>query len=200
MCVPGGPNPFKPESSVGPAPSGAADPWSGAWPAFCCAILRDPQGRYLLEKRPPRADKSGRAVARRARGGSGRAPREPGGLVTCFGGSREPSETPEQCIRRELLEELGWDVAKGHLAPAVRLVNAGTQVMRFRGGLVRPGQVIAWFYRGLAPGPETPLLTEPGYAALWLTPEETFAADLSRWHRTVLEAERRGEDACGVDW
>jgi len=58
------------------------------WPRYCCAILRDLRGRYLLEKR--HADD----------------PDLPGQLV-CFGGGRNLGEHPDACIRRELIEEIG---------------------------------------------------------------------------------------------
>lgn len=58
-------------------------------PKYCCAILRNPDGRLLLEQRDDRA------------------PNAPGQL-TCFGGRREPGERPMECLRRELNEELAW--------------------------------------------------------------------------------------------
>lgn len=168
------------------SPSGSSAPVASreAWPAFCCAILRDAEGRYLLEQRPP------------PRGGS-RGSRTTGQL-TCFGGSRERGETPEQCIRRELEEELGWQVNREHLTLGIRLINAGTKPMRFRAGPVIPGGSIAWFFRGAAPEPTRTLVTEPGYRALWLRPDELAGADLSLWHRVVLEADAAGQSVASV--
>lgn len=68
------------------------DPQHDAWPRFCCAILRDSQGRYVLERRPPWETHAA-------------------GKLTCFGGTREPDEHPEACIHRELIEELGFSAA-----------------------------------------------------------------------------------------
>jgi 8-oxo-dGTP pyrophosphatase MutT (NUDIX family) len=59
-------------------------------PAFCCAILRDSRGWFVLERRP---------LSNRS------AP----GQLTCFGGTREGGEDPEACVRRELREEIGFD-------------------------------------------------------------------------------------------
>jgi 8-oxo-dGTP pyrophosphatase MutT (NUDIX family) len=61
-------------------------------PRWCCAILRDGAGRYLLERRP------------------GYGPSEPERL-TCFGGKREAGETGLGALLRELHEELGWTPA-----------------------------------------------------------------------------------------
>ncbi len=66
----------------------APDP-TGPPPDYCCAVLVDAAGRFLLEKRPEtKADAPGR--------------------LTCFGGLREPREDPAACIARELGEELGF--------------------------------------------------------------------------------------------
>ena len=70
--------------------------------------------------------------------------------------------------------------------------------MRFRAGPVAPGQSIAWFFKGTAPGPEREIITEPGYRAIWLPEEEMPLADLSLWHRAVIEADRLGNDIARV--
>lgn len=59
------------------------------WPPYCCVILVDEAGRFVMEQRPP--DEAART----------------GGL-TCLGGGREPEEHPDLCIVRELQEEIGW--------------------------------------------------------------------------------------------
>ncbi|MFZ4572758.1 MAG: NUDIX hydrolase [Phycisphaerales bacterium] len=69
-----------------------------SWPEYCCAIIRDHAGRYLLEERPPDT-------------------RLAAGKLTCFGGRREPGEHPDACIARELLEELGLRSAPADLGP-----------------------------------------------------------------------------------
>lgn len=227
-------NPIPAPDAGPPIPQTAPD-WSGPWPAFCCAILRDDQGRYLLERRPPSfpqttAGPRGKRSAQSPRAGT-QTPRESDSvpteadaqpevapaaastsppasptssrpprvhLITCFGGSRERGESPEQCIRRELMEELGWEPGPGKLQPVVRLINIGPKTLRFRGGPVKPGTAIAWFYRGRAPRHETTLITEPGYQAVWMTLEELRAAELSSWHRDVIEAELRGLDRVEV--
>ena len=58
-------------------------------PPYCCVILREASGAWLVEARSETA-----AVA--------------AGALTCFGGKREPGEEPSSCVLRECREELGW--------------------------------------------------------------------------------------------
>lgn len=136
------------------------------WPEFCCAILRDARGRYLLEQRP--TDK-----------------RHASGLLVCFGGKREPNESPEACIRRELREELGWE--PGPLERVVRLIA------------FLDGTEVAWFYRGSAP--EFPKPQEPGVVATWLEATDLVrkGSTLSDWHAVALLAELNGENVVTVN-
>ncbi len=92
------------------------------WPEYCCAILRDAEGRYLLERRPPDAKN---------------AP----GQLTCFGGKRNPGEHPDRCIRREIWEELGWRVGALRLELCVKLLGADGRVVAwfYRGAGPGPG-------------------------------------------------------------
>ena len=122
-------------------------------PRYCCAILEAPDGTLLLERRPPDARRAGRRI-------------------TCFGGGREEGEDPEACIRRELIEELGWTVGDVQRVVVLR----------------RGGEALAWFYRAAAPARDVPLATEVGYEAVWLRREELDSAGLSPWHLAALSA------------
>lgn len=140
-----------------------------SWPEYCCVILRNPAGRYLMEVRP--------AHERRVTG-----------WITCFGGGRLEGEHPNDCIRRELMEELGWAVEPEALKFCLRLVGT------------RDGQhrEIAWFYRADAPGSDVQLVTEPGVVAMWAEFEQTQEARVSNWHRAAIAAERAGEKIARV--
>ncbi|MBL9001255.1 MAG: NUDIX domain-containing protein [Phycisphaerae bacterium] len=85
------------------------------WPEYCCAVLRDEGGRFLLESRPAEAT---------------HAP----GSLTCFGGRRETDEHPRACIARELREELGIDPPALQLA--VRLLADDRIIAWFYAGTV----------------------------------------------------------------
>ena len=77
------------------------------------AILVDETGRYLLQLRD---DFVGLPMA---------------GHWGCFGGAIEPGETPEQAMRRELVEELAWNAREMYpLAVAAFAVWPGTPVLR----------------------------------------------------------------------
>ncbi len=140
-----------------------------AWPAYCCAFVRDRAGRYLLERRPPRAPGAAR-------------------LLTCFGGTREEGEDPGDCVRRELREELGWDSA-----------FIATLHLRVHLHLRSPRRVVAWFYTAEPIDPATPLVCEAGHDAVWLHPSEIGSAPLSGWHAVVFAAALRGECVAHID-
>lgn len=135
---------------------------SACWPAYCCAILRDAAGRYLLERRPLHETAA------------------PGKLV-CFGGGREVGEHPDACIQRELVEELGYHQARVERCLVLRSNR----------------RVIAWFYRGAAPTPDT-IMTEPGVVAVWHGWDELAALPLGGWHIAALVAEREGRSEAAV--
>lgn len=123
------------------------------WPKYVCAILEDAEGRLLLESRP--------LCARLAPG-----------RLTCFGGERHPAESPEDCLRRELREELNW--APDTLDKRVELSVAG--------------ELIAWFYHARLDVGIERLQIAPGYEAL-LVPRQTLSDfPLSPWHAAVLSA------------
>lgn len=125
-------------------------------PEYACAIIGGADGRRLLQLRP--------ADARHAPG-----------LLTCFGGARDPSETAETCLRRELHEELGWHA--GPLRPVCDLRQGARFIARF-------------FHCTLPPG--TRLRTEPGHVAVWAPAPSLPGLPLSPWHRAVLAAVDQG--------
>lgn len=142
------------------------------WPLFCCAILRDARGTYLLEKRPATA----MAAA---------------GKLTCFGGKRGAGESPETCMRRELLEELKFRPPDGTLERCVTLLWTGPDRV-FATKKVVTGGVLAWYYKCAAPEADKAKCVIPGHTAVWVPPGQILKAELSDWHRTALKAEREG--------
>lgn len=141
----------------------SADP--SDWPRYCNAILRDPSGRYLLELRSIHET-------------------EVPGQITCFGGGRQPGEHPDDCIRRELAEELGVSTIMLDLCV----------VLRSR----RDGAAISWFYRGAAPDPAV-IRPEPGVVVVRHSWDELAALPVGGWNRAALAAERRGLDFAEAD-
>lgn len=137
------------------------------WPAFCCAIMRDAKGRYLLERRPAWAMAAS-------------------GKLTCFGGKREPGESPEVCLRRELDEEIKHRPPSGTLERAVTLLWTGPDKV-FSGRKVVSGGVLAWYYNVPAPDPGVRCVLS-GHSAIWVMPNNLLSSDLSDWHRTALKA------------
>lgn len=132
------------------------------WPPYCCAILLDARGRYLMERRP--------ASAKHA-----------AGLLTCFGGGREPGEEPLACVRRELREELG-------LSPA-QIEALGLELAVV---IRSERRLIAWFFAGRIADPVPALQPEPGFEALWRTWDELHAERVSPWHTGAITAHREG--------
>lgn len=125
-------------------------------PDYACAIIRGHDGRRLLQLRPAEA-------------------RHAPGQLTCFGGAREPQESAETCLMRELHEELGWSPMD--LRPACDLRQGTRHIARF-------------FHCSMAAG--TKFRTEPGHLALWVPTPVLPALPLSPWHRLVLDAVDHG--------
>jgi 8-oxo-dGTP pyrophosphatase MutT (NUDIX family) len=140
-------------------------PTPGDWPEYCCAIIVGPDGRLLLESRPLAA-------------------RHAAGSLTCFGGRREPGETPRACIERELREELDTPVELDASPPAVTLLGDAERA-------------IAWFYTGRV-SETAPACLTPGHAAVWVGPGALPGERMSPWHAAVLVAWRRGETVARV--
>ncbi len=127
------------------------------WPRYVCAILEDVEGRLLLESRPDDA-------------------RLAAGRLTCFGGRREAAETPEECLRRELREELGWEPRQ----------------LDMRVALWVAGELVAWFYHARLDVAIDQLRIAPGFEARLVAPAELAELPVSPWHAAVLDAWRAG--------
>jgi 8-oxo-dGTP pyrophosphatase MutT (NUDIX family) len=123
------------------------------WPQYACAILEDGSGRLLLESRPHDA-------------------RLAAGKLTCFGGRRHDGEAPEECLLRELREELNWEPRTLEKCVELRV----------------GGELIAWFYRGTLDVEVERLVVAPGHRALLVPREQLTGVPLSLWHAAVLEA------------
>jgi 8-oxo-dGTP pyrophosphatase MutT (NUDIX family) len=127
------------------------------WPQYVCAILEDVHGRLLVESRPDDA-------------------RLAAGRLTCFGGRREAAESPEDCLRRELREELGW-------VPKLFEKQVELRVA---------GELVAWFYHAVLDVGVDQLRVAPGFQALLVAPEALTERPVSPWHAAVLSAWREG--------
>ena len=95
-------------------------------------LIRDERGRYLLARRP-----AGTHLA---------------GIWEFPGGKREPGESLEECLRRELLEELGAAFQVGERVDTIEWTyDATTIVLSFfrctlQAGSIRPltADTLAW--------------------------------------------------------
>ena len=128
-------------------------------PDYCCAILKAPDGRLLLEWRGPEA-------------------RRAAGRITCIGGQREKGEGPEDALRRELGEEIGWVPDRLERRVILEVVD----------------RLTAWFYAATFDGRSEDLVPEQGTRLLLVAPDELAGLPVSPWHRAVLEAEAKGLD------
>lgn len=133
-------------------------------PQYVCAILEDATGRLLLELRPDDA-------------------RHAAGRLTCFGGLREPGETPEECLRRELREELNWEPLK----------------LEKRIELWVGGDLVAWFYHAELTVGIDALRIAPGFKALLVSPPALRDLPISPWHAAILEAWFQGKTTVELD-
>ncbi len=128
-----------------------------ALPEYCCAILSDPRGWLWLQLRPPTA-------------------RVAADQLTCFGGRREEGEDAEECLHRELDEELGWRPST--LQPRCELWKGPRLIARFFA--VSPAPVRAALH------------VEAGSCALAAPWQALPGLPVSPWHALVLAAVRAG--------
>jgi 8-oxo-dGTP pyrophosphatase MutT (NUDIX family) len=134
------------------------------WPQYVCAILEDAEGRLLLESRPNDA-------------------RLAAGRLTCFGGRREVTETPEECLRRELREELSWE----------------PRTLEERVALWVAGDLVAWFYHATLDVGIDQLQVAPGFKALLVSRQELSELPVSPWHDAALGAWLEGKSVVELD-
>jgi len=124
------------------------------WPPYCCVMLYGEgkkEGMLFVEKR----------------GGDAKVAAK---KLTCFGGKREKGELPNECIRRECQEELGW-IPPGEL---VRVCD-----------LYVDDKLIAWFYEAPGPKEEKGLTFEEGRDGIWVRHDDDR---FSPWHAVTIAA------------
>lgn len=132
-------------------------------PRYCCAILLDSRGNLVLERRSPHDPVAG-------------------GKLACFGGGRDRDETPEETLRRELREELGF-------APEPFTRDAVAFVLHTPLGE-------AWFYQLQGPEHGQARAVEPGCGVEWIAESRLLqhhAHELAAWHRVMFQARATGE-------
>jgi 8-oxo-dGTP pyrophosphatase MutT (NUDIX family) len=132
-------------------------------PRYCCAILVDSRGNLVLERRSPHDPIAG-------------------GMLACFGGGREADETPEDTIRRELREELGF-------APQ----PFGRDAVAF---VLHTPMGEAWFYQLVGPEEGAAQAVEPGCGVEWIAEHHLLTHhthELAAWHHVMFRARSAGE-------
>ena len=148
--------------------------------------ITDARGRVLLARRT-----EGRDLA---------------GLWEFPGGKREPGESPEQALVRELREELGIEarvgpalIAVAQQYPGKRLRLDVRSITRWRGTpRGHEGQALAWVPRDKLPGYAMPPADRPVVAALLqpdrylVTPAPASPADDAAWLERLRRALRNG--------
>jgi 8-oxo-dGTP pyrophosphatase MutT (NUDIX family) len=133
------------------------------FPEHCCAIIACDSERLLLELRPAKATYAPDKLA-------------------CFGGKREPGEDAEQCLRRELREELAWEpvVFEAHV------------------DLWRGERYIARFSTCVLP-PTAEVRPYTGACAVRVPVRCLAALPLTPWHAAVLAAWLDGRQQVDLD-
>jgi len=116
------------------------------------ALLRDESGRYLITRRP-----EGGHLA---------------GLWEFPGGKREPGESLEACLRRELAEEVGVEAEVGERVETVRWEYPDRTV------------VLSFFHCRLVSGPARPLQVA---ALAWVEPSRLADYRFPPADRAILE-------------
>ena len=117
----------------------------------CAAVIRR-GNRFLLATRPARSHLEGKWEF-------------PGGKV-------QAGETPSQCIRRELAEELGIELD--------RAVHLGTVIHRYRAKTVR------LLFMACSMRQDLPVASREGQKIGWFSPEQLEALDLAPADRRFL--------------
>jgi len=121
------------------------------------ALIQDERGRYLIARR-----REGTHLA---------------GRWEFPGGKREEAETLEQCLKRELAEELGADVAVGDRVETVRWEYPEKTVLLH-------------FYRCTADSATIGPLE--GQALAWVAPDRLGDYDFPDADRALIDRLRRG--------